>query len=71
MWFKKKQSCPDEYKMCACCENAELIGNSEVCICALNGAVHANGFCKKFKFDLLKIKPRAVKIPKSDDLLWN
>lgn len=69
MFFKKRKTiCPDENKMCAYCENAGGIGDSGVCVCKLKGVVRADGICKRFKFDLLKLEPRAVKIPDSSEL---
>lgn len=69
MFFKKKKStCPKENEMCAYCEHAETIGDSGVCICKTKGVVRAKGICGKFRFDLLKLEPRAVKLPDSSGL---
>lgn len=63
MLRKKGFDCPEENRMCAYCENADLIGESGACVCRLKGVVRFDGICSRFTFDLLKIKPRAVKLP--------
>lgn len=69
MFFRKKRkTCPDENRMCMYCENAETLGDSGVCICKIKGVVSSEGVCKKFKFDLLKLKPRPIKLPDSSGL---
>ena len=54
--------------MCAYCENATLISDSSYCICANKGLVEAEGVCKKFIFDLLKLNPKPVKTPKFEEI---
>ena len=44
-------------KICAYCQYATLIGDSGACICEKKGAVRADGHCRRFKEDLLKVKP--------------
>ncbi len=56
----------DIEKICACCENATVIRESDICICKLNGAVRQNDVCKKFKLDLLKLAPVPRPLPDED-----
>ena len=67
LFKKKKRGCPQDAEMCAYCEHASPIGDSEICICDKKGVVYATGICRKFKFDLLKVKPRAVKLYTNSD----
>ena len=52
--------------ICANCENATIILESDLCICKLNGAVHQDDGCKKFKLDLLKLAPIPKPLPDDD-----
>ncbi len=61
-----KNKCPEENRICAYCEHAELISHSSACICDIKGIVHDDGVCRKFSFDLLKYKPRITKLPVGD-----
>ena len=62
----KKKTCPEENKICAYCEHAEVIADSGACICTFKGIVHDDSVCRKFSFDLLKYKPHIPKLPESD-----
>ncbi len=62
----KKTKCPEENRICAYCEHAEVISDSGACICAFKGIVHDDSVCRKFSFDLLKYKPRITKLPAVD-----
>lgn len=50
-------------KICAYCQYATLIGDSGACICEKKGAVRADGHCRRFKEDLLKVKPHLPALP--------
>lgn len=63
-----KKTYSEEQRMCAYCENATLISDSSYCICANKGLVEAEGVCKKFIFDLLKLNPKPVKTPKFEEI---
>ncbi len=56
----------DIERICAYCESAVLVKESDVCICNRNGAVLANGTCRKFKLDLLKLAPIPKTLPDDD-----
>jgi hypothetical protein len=56
----------DIEQICANCENAAIIRESEICICKLNGAVRQNDSCKKFNLDLLKLSPMPKPLPDED-----
>ena len=43
-------------KSCICCVHSN--GEYENCRCLYKGVVSPNGKCRKYKLDLLKIKPR-------------
>ncbi|HBR30642.1 MAG: hypothetical protein PHD46_06620 [Eubacteriales bacterium] len=56
-----------EERYCFYCEHSTPIMDTEVCVCDINGIVKAEATCKKFKLDLLKIKPRPRRIYKNSD----
>ena len=55
-------------KICAYCEHATVIADSGVCVCSKKGAVRADGSCRRFREDLLKVKPHLPLLPDSDGL---
>lgn len=63
----KKTPCPEENRMCAYCEQATVLGDSGTCICAHKGVVKDDGFCRKFSFDLLKLKPHTLKLTDTEE----
>ena len=69
--FGKSSNCPAENKICAYCEHAQVIGGGDACICSFNGVVHGDSVCRKFRFDLLKYKPRITKLPVGEALDFN
>ncbi len=72
MFFGKTGAkCPDENRICLYCEHAEEVCGSEACICAYKGVVRFDGLCKKFKFDLLKVKPRLPKLPQAGEFTFD
>lgn len=52
----------DEEAICVNCVHAQRLDGSDVCICSLKGAVKADGSCKKFRLDLMKVDPQNGKI---------
>ena len=54
--FNKKKK-DDQEKMCIYCFHSERIDDSDACVCDICGMVRADGVCKKFKCDLLKVDP--------------
>ena len=56
----------DIERICAYCENAVVINESDMCICKLNGAVVATSSCRKFSLDLLKLAPIPKPLPDDD-----
>ncbi len=58
-------------RICAYCENAVLIRESEICICRLNGAVSQTESCKKFVLDLLKLAPMPKKLPDDETVFFD
>ncbi len=59
--MKKQKQYFEEEPICVNCVNSTPIGTANVCICSLKGAVKADGSCKKFSLDLLKIEPKSPK----------
>ena len=57
-------------KVCAYCRFASVLEDGGVCICQKHGAVRADSSCRKFKVDLLKLKPHLPLLPgkERDDL---
>lgn len=58
-------------RICAHCENAVLIHESDVCICRRNGAVRADDTCKKFRLDPLKLSPLPRKLPDEETVFFD
>ncbi len=56
--------------ICAYCENAVLIRESDICICKINGAVNQTDTCGKFSLDLLKLSPMTRKLPEEETLFF-
>ncbi len=56
----------DIEKICAYCENAVVIKESDICICREIGAVDARSTCRKFSLDLLKLAPIPKVLPDDD-----
>ncbi len=44
-------------KICACCEKAEILNDSERVLCQKHGVVSADYKCRKFRYDPLKRNP--------------
>ncbi len=62
----KKTELETEYeieKICCNCEFATAMEDGNSCICKKNGVVRSGDTCKKFKFDLLKLKPDLPLLP--------
>ncbi len=59
----------DVEQICAVCEHATVIRESDICICKLNGAVRQDDVCKKFKLDLLKLSPMPKPLPDEEAFL--
>ena len=59
----RKDHSDEPDKICVNCVNSERMGDSDVCICAIKGAVRADGHCRKYEFDLLKFDPGRPKMP--------
>ena len=53
----KKQGLNEPESICANCENAVVIHESDICICSIRGAVAARVCCRRFRPDMLKISP--------------
>lgn len=62
MFKRKKNEFPEESRACGYCEHATLLGDSGTCICDGKGIVQCDGFCKSFAPDLLKLKPRVLRL---------
>lgn len=63
-----KKSHDEIEQICAYCENAVLIRESDICICKTQGAVKQTFSCKKFSLDMLKLTPRARVLPDDDSV---
>lgn len=57
----------DLERICAYCEYATLLSGADVCVCKKSGAVRANGTCRRFRPDLLKVKPHLLLLPEEPD----
>lgn len=56
--------------ICAYCEQAVVIRESDICICKEIGAVKATDSCRKFSLDLLKLAPMPRKLPDEDTVFF-
>lgn len=65
-----KNDVREEENICANCESAVVINESEVCVCSRNGVVDAHDSCRKFKLDLLKLRPRPKRLPETDATMF-
>lgn len=65
-----KKRTDDIEHICAYCENAVIIRESDICICRHNGAVTQSGSCGKFLLDMLKLAPRPRKLPDDDTVFF-
>ena len=54
-------------RICAYCEHATLLSGADVCVCKKNGVVRANGTCRRFRPDLLKVQPHLPLLPEESD----
>lgn len=54
-------------RICAYCEHATLLSGADVCVCKKNGVVRANGVCRRFRPDLLKLQPHLPLLPEESD----
>ncbi len=66
-----KRKNEDIEHICAYCENAVVIRESEICICRINGAVKQSGSCKKFALDLLKLAPLPKALPDDETVFFD
>ncbi len=57
-------------RICAYCEQAVVIKESDICICNINGAVKQTHGCKKFSLDMLKIAPLPRKLPEDETVFF-
>ncbi len=58
----------EQREICLNCEHSTPILESDACICEFKGVVKAEGYCRKFSFDLLKLTPRTRKSLERDFL---
>ena len=63
----------DEEAICINCVYAQRLDGADACVCLLKGAVKADGSCKKFRLDLLKIDPQNGKnlVPQGKATFFN
>lgn len=54
-------------RICAYCEHATLLTESNACVCAKRGIVRSNESCRRYRPDLLKLQPRLPRLPEEQD----
>ena len=54
-------------RICAYCEHATLLSGADACVCKRKGVVRANGTCRRFRPDLLKVRPHLPLLPEESD----
>ena len=55
-------------KICCHCEFSTVMGDNSSCVCKFGGVVRADDTCKKYKLDLLKLKPVLPILPDSSSM---
>ncbi|MBO5915037.1 MAG: hypothetical protein J6Q72_06790 [Clostridia bacterium] len=60
----------DIERICAYCEKAIVIKESDICICSINGAVKQSSSCKKFTLDMLKLSPLPRNLPDDETVFF-
>ena len=60
MFKKKEKNIPDIPQYCCYCENATIISDEDNVLCARKGIVNCEYKCRRFVYDPLKRKPRAL-----------
>ena len=50
-------------RICAYCEYATLLAGTDACVCRKRGVVRADGHCRRYRPDLLKVQPRLPRLP--------
>lgn len=53
--------------ICAYCEHATVLADSGACVCLKHGVVRTDGHCRRFRMDLLKIRPHLPLLPNLTD----
>ena len=61
----------EEDRICANCEHAVIIRESDVCVCKFVGVVPQTDTCKKFALDLLKLSPLPRKLPDEETMFFD
>ncbi len=56
--FGKKKNESDVPKICACCEKAATLADSDTVLCSKKGIVSCDYTCRSFSYDPLKRVPR-------------
>ena len=51
----------DVIKRCAECKHVRPISGSDIFLCNKKGPVQANGYCRKYSYDILKRSPDVLK----------
>lgn len=69
--MKNSEYLSDDYpKKCECCEKLKSAEGAKPLVCRYKGEVESDGFCRRFVFDPLRIKPqnfsKAKKFTKKD-----
>ena len=54
-------------RICAYCEHATLLAESNACVCAKRGIVRTNECCRRYRPDLLKLQPLLPRLPEEQD----
>ena len=65
-----KKTSATENEICAYCEKAVRIKETEVCVCKLKGVVGSGDRCRRFRLDPLKLDPRPRVLPESGETLF-
>ncbi|MBR6514013.1 MAG: hypothetical protein IKT46_04170 [Clostridia bacterium] len=67
MCKKKKNTKHEINRVCQSCERAQILNNTDIVLCSLNGVVSCGHVCRKFVYDPLKRDPKpASQIPGLD-----
>ena len=67
--FGKKKVDEEEREIercCGYCVHSALLDGEEQVLCRKKGVVSADACCRKFRYDLLKRRPRSLPVPEID-----
>ena len=63
---KRAEDAPEMERMCAYCVHSVPLDEEDSVLCRKKGVIAADSCCRKFRYDVLKRRPRPVPLPEID-----